>query len=125
MDSTRQPESQLARQRLREAQRQEARALTMVERAIARRDRAVERLAAAQVAPQRRLDEAEQELSRARAALAEVSGFDRAATLLAQPPAAVRADLRAARAATAESTSTSPPVTEEQSTPGIGEGGES
>lgn len=121
----RQPESQSARDRLREAQRHEARALTMVERAMTRRDRAVERLAAAQVAPQRRLDEAEQELSRARAALAGVSGVDRAATLLAQPPAVVRADLRAARAATAESTSTSSPVTGEQSTPRIAEDPES
>jgi hypothetical protein len=115
----RQPEGQLARERLRKAQRHETQALTMVERAMTRRDRAVERLAAAQVAPQRRLEEAEQELSRARAALAEVSGVDRAATLLAEPPAVVRADLRAARAATAESTSTSSPVTGEQITPGI------
>ena len=101
MDRTMRPVSQRARERLREVQRREAQALTAVERAAARRDRAVTRLEAAQIAPQRRLDQAETQLSRARAALAGVSGVERAATLLAESPARVRADVRAAKAVSA------------------------
>lgn len=97
MSQTRHPISQAARERLREAQRREAHALTAVEKAVVRRDHAAARLAAAQVAPQRRLDEAELALTRARADLADVSGIDRAATLLGESPAQVRAAIRHAR----------------------------
>lgn len=97
MGRTKRPLGQLARERLREAQQREAVALASVERAVAVRERARDRLAAAQVVPQRALDEAEQRLSLARGQLAEVSGVERAAMLLDESISVVRADMRARR----------------------------
>lgn len=85
------------RERMREAQLAEARAVTAicaaqaaVARAAAKRDRTV---AAANAMVQR----AELELTRRHAALVSVSGLDRAATLLAVTPAKLRRASAAAR----------------------------
>jgi hypothetical protein len=80
------PSDPTARQRLREAQRQEADALKAVELAARTRDRV-----------QRKLDSTEAELLVAKQSLVSVSGLARAALLLGEDESAVRRFVRAAQ----------------------------
>lgn len=97
MNRSKRPVDPRSRERLRQAQQQEADALTLVDAAIADTDRAEVRLAAVVAGPQRAVDEAAHRLACARAGLAEVSGAKRAALLLDVPLGVVRADVRAVR----------------------------
>lgn len=86
-----------ARERLQAAQEREAAALVAVELAAGKVERTKDRLDSALTALQRRVQEAENGLTCARARLADVSGVERAAVLLDDSPVKVRADVRDAR----------------------------
>lgn len=91
------PSDPHARERLREAQATEARAVAAVYAAEAGRDKAIARRDEAIAAATAVVDAADADLAAARAALVAVSGVDRAASLLG----ATRSELRRASAATA------------------------
>lgn len=82
------PASRTARDRLREAQQTEARALKDVDAAARTRARAAEQL-----------DAADAKLARAQAAVAAISGVERAAYLLDLDPAELRRRIRDAERA--------------------------
>jgi hypothetical protein len=88
----RRPTDLRARERLRDAQTAEARAVTAVYAAEAGRDAAIERRDQAWAAAAALVDAAEDDLAVARAAVVTVSGLDRAAVLLGT----AKADLRKA-----------------------------
>lgn len=95
MAGRKRPTQREARERLQAAQEREAAALAGVEIAGAKLASAKEKLAAAVNAGQQKVHEAEQGLAQARAALAGVSGVERAAMLLDDAVVRVRADVRA------------------------------
>lgn len=81
------PASESARQRLREAQRLEGEALTAVTKALAARDRLIQKVEAADSILADRVSK-----------LVDVSGLDRTAQLLAEPVSVVRRLSRRAEA---------------------------
>ncbi len=91
------PSDLQARERLREAQAAEARAVTAVYAADAERDKAIARRDEAVAAATTVVEAADADLAAARAGLVAVSGVDRAAILLG----ATRSELRRAAAASA------------------------
>ena len=94
--ATGRPIDERARARLREAQRVESDAVALVVAAELNRERTRARLDAVIAKHQVAIDDADQALSRAQAHLVSVSGMARAALLVDQPVAALRAAVRAA-----------------------------
>ena len=94
--STRQPLDERARARLRDAQRVESDAVARVHAASINRDGVRAKLDAVIAKHQGALDEADHTLSKAQAHLVSVSGIQRAALLLEQPGATLRAAVRGA-----------------------------
>jgi hypothetical protein len=85
-----------ARARLRDAQRVESNAVALVHAADLNKERARAKLDAVIAKHQVSIDEADQALSKALSHLVSVSGMDRAALLVDQPVAALRAAVRGA-----------------------------
>jgi hypothetical protein len=94
--ATGRPIDERARARLREAQRVESDAVALVVAAELNRERTRAKLDAVISKHQVAIEEADQALSRAPAHLVSVSGMGRAALLVDQPVAALRAAVRAA-----------------------------
>ena len=94
--ATGRPIDERARARLREAQRVESDAVALVVAAELNRERTRAKLDAVIAKHQVAIDDADQALSRAQAHLVSVSGMARAALLVDQPVAALRAAVRAA-----------------------------
>jgi hypothetical protein len=97
--TTRRPLDERARARLREAQRVESDAVAMVHAAAVAREVTQTKLDAIIAKHQVAIREADQALSRAQSKLVSVSGIERAALLLDQPVAALRAAVRSATGA--------------------------
>ena len=97
--TTRRPLDERARARLREAQRVESEAVAMVHTAAIGREVTQTKLDAIIAKHQGAIREADQALSRAQSKLVSVSGIERAALLLDQPVAALRAAVRSATGA--------------------------
>ena len=94
--ATGRPIDERARARLRDAQRVESDAVALVLAAELNRERTRAKLDAVIAKHQVAIDEADHTLSKAQAHLVSVSGMARAATLLDQPVAALRAAIRVA-----------------------------
>ena len=94
--TTRRPLDQRARARLREAQRLESQAVAAVHAASVNRDGARAKLDAVIAKHQGAIDRADHALSKAQAHLVSVSGIERAALVVDQPVATLRAAVRAA-----------------------------
>ena len=94
--TTGRPIDERARARLREAQRVESDAVALVHAAELNRERSRAKLAAVIAKHQVAIDDADHALSNAQAHLVSVSGIDRAALLVDQPVAALRAAVRGA-----------------------------
>ncbi|HEY5249597.1 MAG TPA: hypothetical protein VIJ15_14225 [Dermatophilaceae bacterium] len=94
--ATGRPIDERARARLRDAQRVESDAVALVVAAELNRERTRAKLAAVIAKHQVAIDDADQALSKAEAHLVSVSGLHRAALLIDQPVAALRAAVRAA-----------------------------
>jgi hypothetical protein len=94
--ATGRPIDERARARLRDAQRVESDAVALVVAAEVNRERTRARLDAVIAKHQVAIEEADQALSKAQAQLVSVSGMARAALLVDQPVAALRAAVRAA-----------------------------
>jgi len=92
--ATGRPIDERARARLREAQRVESDAVALVVAAELNRERTRAKLDAVIAKHQVAIDDADQALSRAQAHLVSVSGTHRAALLVDQPVAALRAAVR-------------------------------
>ena len=92
--ATGRPIDERARARLREAQRVESDAVALVVAAELNRERTRAKLDAVIAKHQVAIEEADQALSRAQAHLVSVSGMARAALLVDQPVAALRAAVR-------------------------------
>ncbi len=92
--ATRRPVDERARARLRDAQRVEADAVALVDAAELNLERTRAKLAAVIANHQGAIEAADQALSMALAHLVSVSGIDRAALLIDQPVAALRAAVR-------------------------------
>lgn len=90
----RRPLDERARARLRSAQRAESDAVADVHAASINRSSAQEKLDAVIASHHVAIDDADRALSKAQAHLATVSGVERAALLLEQPVAALRAAIR-------------------------------
>jgi hypothetical protein len=99
---TRRPLDEHARARLRNAQRAESDAVADVHAASINRSAAQEKLDAVIASHHVAVEDADRALSRAQAHLATVSGIERAALLLEQPVATLRAAVRTARGAAHE-----------------------
>ena len=97
--TTRRPLDERARARLREAQRVESEAVAMVHTAAIGREVTQTKWDAIIAKHQVAIGEANQALSRAQSKLVSVSGIERAALLLDQPVAALRAAVRSATGA--------------------------
>jgi|ERR1035437_8722216 hypothetical protein len=94
--TTGRPIDERARARLRDAQRVESDAVALVVAAELNRERTRAKLDAVIARHQVAIEEADQALSRAQAHLVSVSGMARAALLVDQPVAALRAAVRGA-----------------------------
>jgi hypothetical protein len=94
--TTGRPIDERARARLRDAQRVESDAVALVVAAELNRERTRAKLATVIAKHQAAIDEADQALSKAQAHLVSVSGMNRAALLVDQPVAALRAAVRGA-----------------------------
>ena len=94
--ATGRPIDERARARLRDAQRVESDAVALVVAAELNRERTRAKLDAVISKHQVAIEEADQALSKAQAHLVSVSGMGRAALLLDQPVAALRAAVRGA-----------------------------
>ncbi|MHB8187173.1 MAG: hypothetical protein ACYDDU_14080 [Dermatophilaceae bacterium] len=94
--TTRRPLDERARARLREAQQLESAAVAAVHAASVKREFATDTLNAVIAKHQGAIDEADHRLSKAQAHLVSVSGIARAALLVDQPVATLRAAVRAA-----------------------------
>ena len=94
--ATGRPIDERARARLRDAQRVESDAVALVVAAELNRERTRARLDAVIAKHQGAIDEADRRLSKAQAHLVSVSGIARAALLIDQPVATLRAAMRAA-----------------------------
>jgi len=94
--ATRRPVDERARARLRDAQRVESDAVARVHAAVINRRVVQAKLDAVIAKHQVAIDEADHALSKAQTHLVSVSGFERAALLVDQPVAALRAAVRAA-----------------------------
>ena len=94
--TTRKPLDERARARLRDAQRVESDAVARVHAAVINRGVTQAKLDTVIAKHQVAIDQAEHTLSKAQAHLVSVSGIERAALLLEQPVAALRAIVRAA-----------------------------
>lgn len=92
--ATRRPLDERARARLRNAQRLEADAVADVHAAAVNKESAQNKLDAVIAKHQFAIAEADRELGKAQAQLVSVSGIKRAALLLEQPVAALRATVR-------------------------------
>jgi len=95
--ATRRPLDERARARLRDAQRVESDAVARVHAAAINRGVAQVKLDTVIAKHQVAIDQADHALSKAQAHLVSVSGIERAALLLEQPVAALRAAVRVAR----------------------------
>ena len=93
---TRQPLGERARARLRDAQRGESDAVALVHAAAINKELTRAKLDAVIAKHQVAIDEADRRLSKAQAHLVSVSGIARAALLVDQPVATLRAAMRAA-----------------------------
>jgi len=100
--TTRRPLDERARGRLREAQRVESDAVAAVHAASVNRDGAQAKLNAVIAKHQGAIDDADRAVSKAQSRLVSVSGIERAALLLEQPVAALRAVLRRTKCDTRE-----------------------
>jgi hypothetical protein len=100
--ATRRPLDERARARLRDAQRVESDAVSAVHAATVVKESAQAGLDDVIAKHQGTIDEADHALSQAQAQLVSVSGIVRAALLLEQPVAALRAAVRSARGAAHE-----------------------
>ena len=100
--ATRRPLDERARARLREAQRLEAEAVAEVHAASVNTESTRAKLDAIVAKHQLAIDNANHELERAQAHLVSVSGIQRAALLLEQPVAGLRAAVRSASGAAGE-----------------------
>ena len=94
--SARRPLDESARARLRDAQRVESDAVALVHAAVINRKLTRAKLDAVIAKHQGAIDEADHRLSKAQAHLVSVSGIARAALLVDQPVATLRAAMRAA-----------------------------
>ena len=94
--TTRQPLDERARARLRDAQRVESDDVALVQDAVINRGVVQARLDAVIAKHQVAIDEADHTLSKTQAHLVSVSGIERAALLVDQPVATLRAAVRAA-----------------------------
>ena len=94
--ATRRPLDERARARLREAQRGESDAVALVHAAVINKEFTRAKLDAVIAKHQGAIDEADRRLSKAQAHLVSVSGIARAALLVDQPVATLRAAMRAA-----------------------------
>jgi hypothetical protein len=94
--TTGRPIDERARARLRDAQRVESDAVALVVAAELNRQRTRAKLATVIAKHQAAIDEADHALSKAQAHLVSVSGMNRAALLVDQPVAALRAAVRGA-----------------------------
>jgi hypothetical protein len=94
--ATRQPLDERARARLRDAQRVESKAVAAVHAAVVKKQSEQAKLDAVIAKHQGVIDDAHHELSKAQSHLVAVSGIQRAALLLGEPVAALRAAVRAA-----------------------------
>ena len=94
--TTRQPLDERARARLRDAQRVESDAVARVHAAAINQELTRAKLDAVIAKHQGAIDEANHRLSKAQAHLVSVSGIARAALLVDQPVATLRAAMRAA-----------------------------
>lgn len=92
--TTRRPLDERARARLREAQRVESDAVALVHTAAVGREVTQTKLDAIIAKHQVAISEADQALRKAQSKLVSVSGIERAALLLDQPVAALRAAVR-------------------------------
>ena len=95
-NATRRPLDERARARLRDAQRDESEAVAAVHAAAINKESAQAKLDAVIAKHQIAIDEADHSLSKAQAHLVSVSGIARAALLVDQPVATLRAAMRAA-----------------------------
>ena len=95
--ATRRPLDERARARLRDAQRVESDAVALVHAAAINKELTRTKLDAVIAKHQGAIDEADHRLSKAQAHLVSVSGIARAALLVDQPVATLRAAMRAAR----------------------------
>ena len=93
---TRRPLDERARVRLRDAQRGESDAVALVQAAVINQELTRAKLDAVIAKHQVAIDEADHSLSKAQAQLVSVSGIARAALLVDQPVATLRAAMRAA-----------------------------
>jgi len=94
--ATRRPLDERARARLRDAQRGESDAVALVHAAVFNQELTRAKLDAVIAKHQGAIDEADRRLSKAQAHLVSVSGIARAALLVDQPVATLRAAMRAA-----------------------------
>jgi hypothetical protein len=94
--ATGRPIDERARARLRDAQRVESDAVALVHAAELNKERTRAKLDAVIAKHRVAIDEADQALTKAQAHLVSVSGMDRAALLVDQPVAALRAAVRGA-----------------------------
>lgn len=94
--ATRRPLDERARARLRDAQRLESDAVARVHAAAIHKDRVRYKLDEVIAKHQVAINEADRRLSKAQAHLVSVSGIARAALLVDQPAATLRAAVRAA-----------------------------
>ena len=95
-NATRRPLDGRARARLRNAQKVESEAVAAVHAAAVNKELTRAKLDAVIAKHQRAIDEADHRLSKAQAHLVSVSGIARAALLVDQPVATLRAAMRAA-----------------------------
>jgi len=95
--TTRRPVDERARARLRDAQRVESDAVAAVHVAAVRKESAQAKLDEVIAKHRVAIDETNLALSKAQAQLVSVSGIDRAALLLEQPIASLRAAVRSTR----------------------------
>ena len=94
--ATRRPLDERARARLRDAQRGESDAVALVHAAVINKELTRAKLDAVIAKHQVAIDEADHRLSKAQAHLVSVSGIARAALLVDQPVATLRAAVRVA-----------------------------
>jgi hypothetical protein len=92
--ATRRPLDERARARLRDAQRRESDAVALVHAAAIDRERSRAKLDTVIAKHQVAIDGADHAVRKAQAQLVSVSGIERAALLLQQPVAALRAAVR-------------------------------
>jgi ferric-dicitrate binding protein FerR (iron transport regulator) len=95
------PRDSRARERLREAQQQETQAVASVCAAVQSLDKACAKRDAALSVAAALVEQAQESVTAAQAALVGVSGFDRAAALLGMPPRDLRRNVGRGRRATA------------------------